>query len=102
MYQYLLLILIGICVPIIIFSICLKMKHTYYNIVFYIIILCISIFENIFFHNIYYGINISLKETVYNFIRNDSIIILYFLWIPSMISCILLNVFYYFNKNPPA
>ncbi len=88
-------ILLWFFMPIGIFCLFWKFKKPYWSSAVYLPILLYSIIKNVFWYGEYRGF---WKEIVL-FMHNDSAMIFYFCWLPSLIGFMLIHAIYLISKN---
>ncbi len=84
--------------PIVIFCLFWLFKKPYWSIVIYLPLLLYSIIKNVFFIGTYKG----FWQEIEYFLHSDATIAIYFIWLPSMIGFMLINIIYFIIKKIKA
>ena len=84
--------------PIVIFCLFWLFKKPYWSIVIYLPLLLYSIIKSVFFIGTYKG----FWQEIEYFLHSDAIIAVYFIWLPSIIGFMLINIIYFIIKKLKA
>lgn len=98
-YNVGILLLVAVLVPIALFGVCALLKKPYYNIWIFGVLLAAAVCYTLFGQDIANGVFPDIMERVRIFWINDSVMILYFLWMPSCIGCLVTNLVYWCVKR---
>lgn len=88
-------ILLWALMPICIFCLFWKFKKPFWSIAVYLPILLYSIIKNVFWYGEYRG----FWREIELFMNNDSAMIFYFCWLPSIIGFVLISIIYVVLKR---
>lgn len=90
------LVVMSMIFPVLLFFLCLKIfKKPFLNILIYLLVLFVSVVKNIFWFHIKNGYDFNFYERISQFFKNDSIMILPFMWLPSLIGFVAVNAIYF-------
>ena len=87
--------LLWFLMPICIFCVFWKFKKPFWGNAVYLSILLYSIVKNVFWYGEYKG----FWREIELFMHNDSAMLLYFWWLPSILGVVLINVIYFISKK---
>ena len=95
-------ILLSVMIPLVLFYGSFKIKKTYLNVPVYFVLAAIVLLRNIFyidFYNKQFPNYEEVLERINSFLSNDSVILLVYFIIPGCITCIAVNIVYYFKQK---
>ena len=92
MHEIYIYMLLSFLTPMALFCLFLHFKKPFWSVVVYLPSLLYSVIKSVFFIGTYKG----FFEEIEYFLNSDGIIIAYFMWIPSIIGFLLINILYFF------
>ena len=95
MLEFYAVILLSFLAPIGIFCLFWRLKRPYLSYAVYLSLLLYSVIKNVFWFGEYRG----FWQEIKTFMGNDSVMMLYFWWLPSVIGFVLINAIYFISKR---